>query len=802
MKLSFRAFCEWVDFQGTAVDLANVLSELGFPNDGITHLGEGLDQVVVGKILTKNKHPQADRLSLLQVNVGSETLPIVCGAQNMVAGDWVALAPVGAKIPGKDRSGLTMKEAKIRGETSKGMCCSEAELCLSEESDGIILLSKEGKDEAATLGKRVSDIYALEDWVLEIDVTPNRGDALSIRGLAREVAAKLGLKFKTQATYKWKNPTGAAHPSIESFSDASGFAACLVQGVSDGKSPASWVRFLNRMGARSISQLVDITNIVMFELGHPLHFFDADKIDPLSIGVRRAKAGEKLELLNGATIELHPEDLVIADSSGPLSLAGVMGGARTSVSEKTKNILIEVASFNPSLIRASSRRHGISSESSYRFERGITPYRFDEVIERVLGLLKEVSPFETAAGTKIWDRQLQPKQVLWDRKRVESKLGALSQTDDELFELLRRLEYGFAPKGSTTSVTFPWYRTDVGHLEDVMEDIARLLGYENLQKTLLRSVESVKVLRDLSPAVRFGDQIIDRFTNVGFSECIHLSFSHKANEEKFLANSGLKSVELENPIHAEKSHLRRYLLPQLIERAQFNLHHGEDRVQLVELGPVYGWGKNSAYENSPASERFSVACVWATKPADEKRLWENKADAFYNFKGMLSQVWGAFDVDEVSYDSLSDVLHPSRRMTFKHGIAGELHPALLKAFDLPYRCFVGEWFVQGKAHRPRYSTPPVYPAIDLDVCFVVSKELSVEAVSKAIHQVKNPLLESVSVYDLFESKTLGENKKSMTFAVRYRSQERTLTLDEAKASHDQLTASVLKAFTPGQVALR
>ena len=465
MKLSYRAFKLWLDFSGTAKDLADILSQLGFPNDGIEHLGEGLDQVVVGKILEKKPHPEADRLSLLKVDIGTEVLPIVCGAQNMVVGNFVALAPVGAKIPGKDGEGLVMREAKIRGQTSMGMCCSEAELNLAKDSEGIILLPAE-KVTPEILGKKVSDHFDFEDWIIDVDVTPNRPDAMSVRGLAREVGAKLGIKLKNQRSFAFKNPVTAVNPAIESLADASAFSACLVQNVVTKPSPETMVQFLRAFGARSISNLVDITNRVLFELGHPIHFFDADKVDASNITVRRAKTGETLELLNDQKIELHPEDLVIADSSGPLSLAGIMGGKRTAISATTKNILIEVACFNASLIRASTKRHQISSESSMRFERGLTPYHVDEVMERALGLLKEYSEFDTAAGTKVVDRKIQPKQVVWDRARVESKIGALSKSDDEIFEMLRRLDYGLAPRGSSVIVSFPWYRVDCDYLED------------------------------------------------------------------------------------------------------------------------------------------------------------------------------------------------------------------------------------------------------------------------------------------------------------------------------------------------
>ncbi len=800
MKLSLRALQEHLDFKGSAKELADTLSDLGFPNDGISHRGEGLDQVVVAKVLKKNKHPQADRLNLLTVDIGSEKLPIVCGAHNMSEGDFVALAPIGARVPGKDGSGLVMKEAKIRGETSKGMCCSEVELRLADESDGILLLSKE-KVSDADLGRKVNEVLDLEDWVIEVDVTPNRPDALSVRGLAREAAAKLGIKLKSVSTIKWKTPATNISPSIENFADASGFAACLVQNVKHGVTAEKWKKFLEACGSRSISNLVDVSNIVLFSLGHPIHFFDADKVDAATIGVRRAKADEKLELLTGKTIDLTSDDLVIADKSGPLSLAGVMGGARTAVSDTTKNILIEVACFNPALIRATARRYELHSESSARFERGLTAFKLDDVMEHTLFLLKELSSFDSAQGTKIIDRNLSMKEVLWDRKRIEGKIGKIIKTDDELFELLRRLEYGFEPKGSAVRVTFPWYRVDVEFLEDVMEDIARLVGYENLERKPLRSEESKVAWKDISSDYRLADKVLDDFVAAGFSEVIQMSFT-SAEVDKKLGFVNNQFVEVENPIHSEKSVLRRNLLSELIGKAKMNAAHGEDEIRLVELGPTYraetGLG---IYEESPKSELLSLACVWLLRPQDKKYLWLNSADPYFEFKGLLEKIWAKYKgLPARGFEA--PAFFPKRSISFAHGAAGELHPSLMKAMDLSGRCFVGEWVLQLRPEKIKYESPTVFPVIDMDASFAVSKELTVAEFLDVFKKAKVPHLEWVRPYDLFEPEDLKPNKKSVTFAMRYRDLNRTLTLEEAKKSHEELVGAALKSLARYEVALR
>lgn len=807
MKLSFRALKTYVDFTGSAQECADLFAELGFPNDGMRVVGANIEGVVLGRIESMRAHPQADRLSLLEVHVGeSSPLPIVCGAKNMKPGDYVALARVGAKIPGADGKGFELKKAKIRGEISEGMCCSEVELGIAEESEGIWIISPEdlGKDPSSLLGKDIKSIMDLEDVIFEIDVTPNRGDALSVRGLARELAAKLELKLKTPNLYRWKHPSQLAHPSIESFEDAYGFAACFVKSVKNGKTPWKWRQFLHASGGRSIGTLVDITNIVLFELGHPIHFFDADRVDAQSIQVRRARPGERLLLLNNQWIDLHPEDLVIADSHRVLSLAGVMGGAETAVSARTENILVEVASFNPARIRATARRHQLSSESSYRFERGVTSFRLDETMERALALLQELSGFESASGSKVIHRNLQRPSCLWNRQRVESKLGKLELSDNEIFDRLRRLEYELDPRSSVPQLVFPWYRTDAFELEDAMEDIARLIGYENLERKRLQSEESVPVLQDLKTTTDISNKLLDDFISKGFVETIHWSFTDP-RLEKNLSMKVESPVEIVNPIHAEKSQLRTSLLPQLLERARWNAAHGEEEIRLVEVGPVFSWDESSNYQNSPASEIWRLACVWCPRPADRKRLWHYKHDDFFEFKGILEFIFFKYEQDpefKLSEIPGTQIFHPKRYFQVPGGIAGELHPLIADRFDIKNRAFVAETLLYPLRLKPMvYKSPSLYPAIDLDVSLSVDRSIKVQDLLSKFEACKTDLVESVRIYDIYET-VQDQERRALTFALRYRSPDRTLEMTEARAAHETLIQSVIQSFPKGQLALR
>jgi phenylalanyl-tRNA synthetase beta chain len=807
MKLSFRALKKFIDFAGSAEECADVLAGLGFPNDGIHRRAENIRGVVLGRIVEKKSHPEADRLSLLQVRVGGEQiLPIVCGASNMKVGDYVALAGVDAEIPGADGQGMKLRRAKIRGEISEGMCCSEIELGLSQESEGIWILSPDdiGPHPDEKLGQDIVELLDLRDEIFEIDVTPNRGDALSVRGIAREIAAKLKLKMRMPMTVRWKQPHSSVKPSIESFKDVYGFSACLVTDVKMLDSPWPWKQFLASCSQRSLGTLIDISNIVMFELGHPVHFFDADRVDPLSIHIRRARLGERLTLLNGRTLELHPEDLVVADHSGPLSLAGVMGGKASSVSQGTTRVLIEVAAFNPSLIRETARRHDLHSESSYRFERGLTAFRLDESLERALALLQERGGFELAQGTKIFDRDLERPSCLWDRKKVDSKLGRILWSDAEIFDQLRLLEYELVTRSNVPQIIFPWYRTDAQQLEDVMEDIARLMGYENLERKNLETRESVAVLDDLRAIQKLGNELLNDFNSFGFVECIHPSFS-SLDLEKFLINTQAPSLELINPIHAEKPVLRRAILPQLMERAGWNADRGEEEIKLVEMGPVFSWNSKSVYQNSPSAEAWHLACVWYPRAQDAKRLWRSSVDPFFEFKGWLESIFAGWS--QTAADSFSDLLNkeslnPKRRIQFSAGFAGELHPLTMDFFGLKGRCFVAEFDLALLTKKSwRYELGSSFPAIDLDVSFSVDRSIAVEALFESFKAQNEKHLKWIRLYDIYE-KDRDSNSRAVTFMLRYQSDDATLEMTKVREIHEALISAVLKRFPAPQLALR
>lgn len=804
MRLSVRALKRWLPVELKDTDLAEELAQLGFPVDAIEHYGAACDSVLVGEILEKKKHPEADRLSLLKLNVGqADDLQIVCGASNMSVGDFVAVAPVGVTIPGADGLGMKMKKAKIRGEVSFGMCCSESELGLAEESEGIWILDSERAK--SQHGKKVSEVFDIQDTIFEVDVTPNRGDALSTRGLARELAAKLNQKLKPQNLGRWKTPSPKATPKIENFDEAYAFATCHFSEVVQKETPPAWQQFLQASGGRSINNLVDITNIVIYDYGHPIHFFDADKIDPQSIEVRRARQGETLQLLDGKTIELHPEDLVIADKDKVLSLAGIMGGAESSVSSSTKNVLLEVASFNPQMIRASLQRHQLHSESGFRFERGVNPHRIDEIVERVIALMSELSSFSLAEGTKVQAPKFDRPECFWNREKVEKKLGELAWDDQKIFDRLRALEYEFEASSHQPKVYFPWYRTDAEELEDVMEDVARLIGYDQLQKKRLEFVEPVTVQEDLKTEWNLSKTLSEELATLGFVETVHWSFANPEMEKSFVSSSE-PTIKIKNPIHSERSILRRSLVPQLIERAAFNSDHGEEEIRLFESGPVFlrRDPKESAYSESPFVETWRMAMVWVPKPLDQKRLWRKDPDPFYSFKGICDRMILPLKGDSSKPVLETSSFHPNRQIHYRMGLAGEVHPSVIQSLGLKIdRAFAAEWALDVQPESKAYKRPPAFPSIEFDVNFELESSLSIESVLAEIEKNKPATLESAKVFDIFEGKDLKEKgKRAVTFALRYRHPEQTLEMAEARKKHDKLIARVFEGLGAERIALR
>ena len=479
MKVTYNWLKEFVDFDLSPADLGHLLTMLGLEVEGMEQLGAGMDEVVVARVLEKNQHPNADKLSLCKVDNGKEILSVVCGAQNFKQGDTVALAQIGAVLPGD----FKIKRSKIRGEESCGMLCSEKELNLADESAGIMVLSGD-----LPLGTPFFEAMGLKDTIFEIGLTPNRADCLSVIGIAREIAAKLGkrVRYPSIVVPEYGEPVDSKiSVAIQDAAGCPRYAARFISGCKIAPSPAWLVNRLNAVGVRSINNVVDITNLVMIELGHPLHAFDYSHVAGGQIIVRRAGEGEKIRSLDGQERTLAATDLMICDRDRAVALAGIMGGENSEITDATTDILLESAFFDPPTIRRSSKRLGLHTESSHRFERGADLDMVPKALDRAASLMAQLAGGNVATGRV--DNFPAPKalaSITFRPERANAMLG-LSLTAERMAELFRNLEFQVQPvSNGSFQVTIPSYRIDIEREIDLIEEICRLNGFDQVVATM------------------------------------------------------------------------------------------------------------------------------------------------------------------------------------------------------------------------------------------------------------------------------------------------------------------------------
>ena len=480
MKISYQWLGEWVDLSSfkKPEDLADLLTARGLEVESVETLSKGLEKVLTAQIIEKEKHPEADRLSLCKVNMGTgEYLDIVCGAQNMKKGDIVALAMIGAQLP----NGMKIEKGKIRGQVSMGMLCSESELGFKKESDGILILP-----EKTPVGWKLADVLGIDDVVLEIKLTANRGDCLSHRGLAREVAAAIGKPLKSPKLPEFSFSGSPIRVESEEIQDAPQFYGLYFKNVKVGPAPEWMKKRLEAIGQRSINNLVDIGNYLMFEYGFPVHIYDADKIEGGVLKVRKSKAQEIVPLLDGGSFEANGEELLIVDGKKPVGLAGVMGGGNSEVTDSTRNVFLECAEFNPTLVRRAAFRSGRRSEASLRFEKGLDPRGNREAIIRLASLVQKLAGGEEVGGScfEAPNRKTLPtRTILVNSTWINSFLGT-SIAKEKMIEIFKSLECEVANQGDDWTVTPPSYRLDLTIREDLAEEIARTVGYDAIPATI------------------------------------------------------------------------------------------------------------------------------------------------------------------------------------------------------------------------------------------------------------------------------------------------------------------------------
>ncbi len=796
MKFTLSWLKEHLDTDASVQQIADKLNSIGLEVEGITDPGAALKDFIVGEVITAEKHPQADRLRLCTVSTGSENLQIVCGAPNARAGIKVVLARPGTVIPA---TGEALKVGAIRGVESRGMMCSARELKLGEDHDGIIELNgdaRAGEPVAAALEARG---LLANDPVIEVSITPNRGDAASVWGVARDLAAAgLGrLKGEKIAPVAGKFPSPKSITLDFAPEDKGAcpiFAGRLIRGVKNGPAP-KWVqdRFA-AVGLKSISALVDATNFVSQDRGRPLHAFDADKIGNLK--ARMARDGEQVLALDDVTYTLDAGTVVIADETRALGIAGIMGGKDSGSYDDTVNVFIESAYFDPGHIARAGRRQGIISDARYRFERGVDPQMVLPGLELATRLILEWCGGE-ASDVVIAGELPPPHQpIAFDPAAVE-RLGGIVIARDEIIRILQRLGFVVEDHGKEAlQVVPPSWRHDIDGAADLVEEIVRIHG--------LSSVASVPLRRDpgvarpvLTRAQRRAKSARRAIAARGFNECVSFSFLSRAHAALF--GGGDEARQLSNPIAADLDALRPTPLPSLLAAAGRNAARGLSNLSLFEIGPGFQTGMPEAQATIAAGLRTGQAARDWSRSTHDADAFDVKADML----AALEAVTGAPMSAPITRGA-PGWYHPGRSGVIALGktvIArfGELHPKVLAAFDLKVPAAAFEMFLdaipeakqKGKA-RPLFAPSP-FQAIERDFAFVVKREVAAGDIVKAVKLADRTLIESAAIFDVYEGKGVPDGQKSVAVAVRIQPRDKTLTDAEIETVASAIVAGVAKA---------
>jgi len=802
MKVSLNWLRQWVDVADTPSGIADRMTMAGLETAAVEAFGEGFDKIIIGRILKIAPHPDAERLSLCEVAVGGETpLSIICGAKNIFEGAVVPVSMIGALLP----NGIKIKKSKIRGVASEGMICSEEELGLAEHSAGIMLLPED-----LTLGASFFDTLGLRDTVFDFEITPNRGDCLSILGIAREVSAlyKLPLKDRAVEILEEGGPVAdAIRIDIENTVDCPRYCARLVRDVKIGPSPL-WLREkLIKSGFRAINNIVDITNYVLLELGQPLHAFDFDLLRNRQLVVRSAGKGEVFTTLDEKERELSENDLLICDGTGPVAIAGVMGGLNSEVTSHTTNVLIESAYFRPAAIRATAKRLGLPTEASFRFEREVDPEGLIRAADLAASLMAQLAGGKVAPG--VMDENFlegESREIELKTEKAASRLG-ISISDDEITDCMRRL---FAEvkesRPGTLIIRPPSFRRDLTRPVDLIEEVGRLIGFSEIPVTL--PVCDMDY-HPVSTLLKTEDSVRNFLVDAGYFEVINYSFiSEKWFDDLLIPeNDVLRNVvRLLNPISEDMAVLRTFLLPSLLENARNNFNYKIQDIKIFEVRRVY-----SSKERAPLpEERHHVAGLMMGNNPFVYGFRPQPFD-FLDIKGDVEGICELLAVSEMRFtrsEFVPSYFHPGvcAEIRVKDGVAGvfgKLNPVIVNSLKLPENIYYFELDLEILNH---YAAPlrdieeiSKFPEIERDLAVVVDINSPVDEILEKIYRFRNKYLKEVELFDIYEGKEIPEGKKSVAFRLTYQAAKKTLRDKDVDKIHRQLASYLLKE---GDIELR
>jgi phenylalanyl-tRNA synthetase beta chain len=796
MKISYKWINEWVDLSGlkSPNELADLLTARGLEVEGLHRQDQGLEKVVTAQIIIKEKHPEADRLSLCKVNIGggTEYLDIVCGAQNMKVGDVVALAQIGANLP----NGMKIEKGKIRGAVSMGMLCSEAELGFKKESDGILILPPK-----TPVGWKLADVLGLDDTLLEIKLTANRGDCLSHRGIAREVAAALGKPLKAPRVTEFKGTGSPIRVELLAGEEAPQFFGASMTGVKVGPSP-DWLKTrLESIGQRSINNLVDASNFLMFEYGFPVHIYDADKLEGGVIRVTKSKAGEKLPLLDGGEVELTGEELVITDGVKTVGLAGVMGGGNSEVSPETKNVFLECAEFHPTLVRRAAFRFGRRSEASLRFEKGIDPKGHREALGRLIDLVTKLAQGELLGecfAEHFTRAQSKAKKVKTSGAFLNEFLGT-SVSIENMVSIFESLHCGVQRNGDELELTSPSYRLDLNIREDYAEELARTIGYDAIPTTIPTLSGSPKS-RKADQAQHRGrvmDLVKDHLAREGLHEALTYAFQSEAWLQKF----GMKSsVKILNPLSEEQGDLVPSLLPGLMKAYQENERHhfGSEplSVRMFEVRPVFSSPSSSIEAKGEAEtgviEKMRLSVLIAGPRLSQALKSERGVTDFYDLKAHFESLFESLRTkgiraraaDQALLGDSGRLYHPGQALQFAAGkdaigFIGRIHPKLESELKLAQPIYWGEIDLEPvigltPEKEVSFKAWSTFPTMERDFALLVEDGVPGENLVQSALKSGKPIAKVVKIFDTYKGSPVPEGKISIGIRVIFSDESKSL----------------------------
>ena len=783
MKFSEAWLREWVNPDLDSEQLAEQLTMAGLEVDSVEPVAAEFEGVVVAEVLSVEAHPDADKLRVCQVASGAgEPLQIVCGAPNVRAGLRVPLAKVGGRI-----GDMKLKKAKLRGIPSHGMLCSARELGLSDEHQGLMELPAD-----APVGADLRDYLALDDVAIDVDLTPNRGDCLGMEGIAREVGTLTG----TDVTAPPLKTVGAEISdefpvSVQAPEACPRYLGRVIRGVDPGVETPLWMQEkLRRGGLRSLGPVVDVTNYVLLELGQPMHAFDLDRLAG-GIDVRHAREGEKLTLLDERSVELDSDTLLICDHDRPLALAGIMGGMESGISASTRSLFLEVAYFSPEKIAGKARAYGLTTDSSYRFERGVDPGLQWRAMDRATALLLELVGGEAGPVIEVASEAHLPDRpaILLRRDRIRRLLGFVP-ADEQVADILTRLGLRLAPHDEGWMATPPSFRFDLSLEADLIEEVGRVFGYDNLPSANNRGDLHVRPLPEtVTPLERLQTLLVDR----GYQEAVTYSFVD-ADILRSL-EPAVEPVALQNPISSDLSVMRTSLWAGLIGALKHNLARQQSRVRLFESGLKF-----ISQDNELKQLNYLSGIVNGELMAEQWGVEKRPAD-FFDIKGDVEALLACCGVSGTFKPADHPALHPGQSAIIlvgnrPIGWLGCIHPGLAQQLEIPGKTYLFEldMDILHQGQVPSFQNLSRFPSIRRDLAIVVSAETPAGALCDAITTQAGSLLTELAVFDVYQGKGIETGRKSIAFGLILQDSSRTLTDEDVDSVIQGITGQLEKQF--------